>query len=576
MKKISKKLIQAARGDIPCDLLLTNAKVVNVFTGEICETSVAVWDKFIVGFGDYEASDTCDLNGSYISPGFIDGHVHIESSMLTVPQFARAIVPRGTTSIVADPHEIANVMGYDGIRYILETSKHNPLNVFIMLPSCVPATHLETSGAELRAFDLYPYFKEKWVLGLGEMMNFPGVINCDPDVLDKLKISHEKRIDGHAPGLKGKDLYAYVTAGIASDHECTTVEEARDKLRLGMQLMIREGTAARNLSTLLPVVTDGNSSRCSFVTDDRHPCDLVREGHIDYIVRKAIREGLSPVTAIQMATINSARYFMLNELGAIAPGYYADMIVFDSLENIQVRKVYKNGKLVSEDGKTLWEVPEQRRIMLRGSVNIKWLEGREFSIKAESDKMRVINVIEDELVTTCSIENVIKDGEFAVASPADDILKLAVIERHRATGNIGFGFVKGFGLKRGALATTIAHDSHNIIVIGTNDEDMLEAVIHLNKIGGGMVACNDGNVVSALALPVAGLMSDEPLEIVNSQMNDMIVASHSLGCVHKDPFMALSFLALPVIPELKLTDLGLVDVNLFKHVPLFVQEPSGE
>jgi len=570
MKKISKSLIQASRGDIPCDLLLQNAKVINVFTGEIYESSVAVWDKFIVGFGDYEAKEYCDLEGKYLAPGFIDGHVHIESSMLTVPQFARAIVPHGTTSIIADPHEIANVMGYDGIRYVLETSKYNPLNVFIMLPSCVPATHLETSGAELRAFDLYPYFKEKWVLGLGEMMNFPGVIHCDPDVLDKLKIIHDKRIDGHAPGVSGKDLYAYVSSGVTSDHECTTVEEARDKLRLGMQLMIREGTAARNLTTLLPVVTERNSHNCSFVTDDRHPCDLVSEGHIDYIVREAIRQGLAPVTAIQMATINTAKHFMLNELGAVAPGYYADMITFDSLEDIQVDRVFKNGKLVSENGKSLWKIPEQRRNMLRGSVNIKWLEGNEFKLKAETSKVKTINVEEASLFTASSIEEVKIDNGLAVSSVENDLLKLAVMERHRATGNVGFGFVKGFGLKSGALATTIAHDSHNIIVIGVDDKDIMEAVIHLNKIGGGMVVCDKGEVVCDLALPVGGLMSDEPLEDVNRQMNKMIEASRDLGCVMKDPFMTLSFLALPVIPELKLTDLGLVDVNLFKHVPLFV------
>ncbi len=571
LKKISAELIEAARGDKPVDLLLKNAQLINVFSGEIYQESVAIWQDFVVGFGDYEAKEVIDLEGAYLAPGFIDGHVHIESSMMDVPQFARAVVPRGTTSVVADPHEIANVMGYDGIRYVLESSKYNPLNVFIMLPSCVPASHLETSGSELRAFDIYPYFKEKWVLGLGEVMNFPGVINCDHDVLDKLKITHQKRIDGHAPGLSGKQLCAYVSSGIASDHECTTVEEAREKLRVGLHIMIREGTAARNLHALLPLVTPENSHRCFFVTDDRHPSDLVQEGHIDYIVRKAVKEGLDPVTAIQMATLNSARYFMLNNRGAVAPGYYADLVVFDSLEEINITKVFKNGQLVAEDGKAKWEARKRERRSLRGSVNIRWLEGNEFKIQAKSEKIRLIDIIPDEIITKSAVIDAKVEGGLAVVDTSRDILKLAVIERHRATGQIGKGFVRGFKLREGALATTIAHDSHNIIVVGTNDEDMMAAVIQLNQLGGGMAVAKGGRVIGDLALPIAGLMSDQPLEEVNKQLNSLIEFAHLLGCPHKDPFMTLSFLALPVIPELKLTDLGLVDVTTFSHVPLFVE-----
>ena len=571
MKKISAELIEAARGDKPVDTLLKNAQLINVFSGEIYKEDVAIWKDFIVGFGEYEANEVIDLDGAYLAPGFIDGHVHIESSMMDVPQFARAVVPRGTTSVVADPHEIANVMGYDGIRYMLDSSKYNPLNVFIMLPSCVPASHMETSGSELRAFDIYPYFKEKWVLGLGEVMNFPGVINCDHDVLDKLKITHQKRIDGHAPGLSGKSLCAYVSSGIASDHECTTVEEAREKLRVGLHIMIREGTAARNLKALLPLITPENSHRCFFVTDDRHPSDLVSEGHIDYIVRRAVAEGLDPIVAIQMATLNSARYFMLNEHGAVAPGYFADLVVFDSLDEINIKMVFKNGKIVAEDGKPKWAVHKRPRRSLRGAVNIRWLEGNEFKVPAKSEKIRLIDIVEDEIITKSSIIEAKVEGGLAVADTSRDILKLAVIERHRATGQIGHGFVRGFKLREGALATTIAHDSHNIIVVGTNDEDMMAAVIQLNQLGGGMAVAKGGRVIGDLALPIAGLMSDQPLEEVNKHLNSLIEFAHLLGCPHKDPFMTLSFLALPVIPELKLTDLGLVDVTTFQHVPLFVE-----
>jgi len=570
MKKISSELLRAARGTTKVDLLLKNARLVNVFSGEVYAEHVAGWDKFIVGFGEYEARKVVDLEGAFLAPGFIDGHVHIESSMMDVPEFARAVVPLGTTSVVADPHEIANVMGYDGIRYMLESSKYNPLNVFIMLPSCVPASPLETSGSELRAFDIYPFFKEKWVLGLGEVMNFPGVINGSPDVLDKLKIIHGKRVDGHAPGLTGKDLNAYAASGIASDHECTTVDEAREKLRVGMHIMIREGTAAHNLKSLLPLVTPENSHRCFFVTDDRHPGDLVREGHMNFIVRSAIELGLAPVTAIQMATLNTARYFMLNEHGAIAPGFFADMVVLGSLEAVDVKQVYKNGKLVAENGEPIWDPPARPTMPLRGSVNIRWLDGMEFKIPARGSRVRVIDIVPDEIITKAAVEEARVEGGLAVADPGRDILKLAVIERHRATGQMGFGFVRGFGLREGALATTIAHDSHNVIVVGTNDEDMMAAVIGLNKLGGGMAVAKGGRVIGDLPLPIAGLMTNRPLDEVDKQMGSLVEFARLLGCRQNDPFMTLSFLALPVIPELKLTDQGLVDVNKFEHVDLFV------
>jgi len=571
MKKISSNLIKAARGQIPVDLLLKNAQLINVFSGEIYPEDVAIWDKFVVGFGSYEARETMDLDGLYLAPGFIDGHVHVESAMAEVPQFARAVVPRGTTSVVCDPHEISNVMGYDGIRYILESSKYNPLNVFIMLPSCVPATPFETSGSELRAFDLYPFFKEKWVLGLGELMNYPGLLDCDAELLDKLKIIHQKRIDGHAPNLSGRDLCAYAAAGVSSDHESTSVEEAREKLRKGLHIMIREGTAAKNLEALLPLVTPENSHRCFFVTDDRHPSDLINEGHIDHMVRKAIELGLDPVTAIQMATLNTARYFMLNEHGAVAPGYYADLVAFESLERIEIRSVFKNGILVANNMRPCWDVPPRPRMTLRGSVNIRWLEGEEFKIPAQGEKIRIIELQKDQLLTRQIIEEARVENGFVVSDTDRDLLKLIVIERHQASGKMGFGFVRGFGLREGAVATTIAHDSHNIIVLGVSDEDMMAAVIHLNKMSGGLAVAKSGRVISDLPLPVAGLMSREPIEDVHKKLQTLIEFTRLLGVQQDDPFMTLSFLALPVIPDLKLTDQGLFDVTRFEHVDLFVE-----
>jgi adenine deaminase len=570
IKKISAELIRASRGVLPSDLLLRNAQLVNVFSGEVYTTDVAIWGGFVVGFGPYEAEQSIDLDGLYLAPGFIDGHVHAESSMVEIPQLARAVVPRGTTSVVCDPHEMANVLGYDGIRYILESSKYNPLNVFIMLPSCVPATRLETSGSELRAFDLYPFFKEKWVLGLAEVMNYPGLLECEPELLDKLKIIHNKRIDGHAPGLTGRDLYAYAASGIASDHECTAVDEAREKLRAGLHIMIREGTAAKNLEALLPLVTPENSHRCFFVTDDRHLSDLMEEGHMDHVVRRAIALGLPPVTAIQMATLNAARYFMLNNHGAVAPGYYADLVAFESLEAINVKLVFKNGALVGSDGQPCWNVADRPRMALRGSVNIKWLEGDEFRIPARTGRIRVIELCDDQLLTRQAVEEARVEDGLAVADPERDLLKLAVIERHQASGKVGFGFVRGFGLKRGALASTIAHDSHNIIVVGASDQDMMAAVIQLNKLGGGLVFTRDGEVIADLPLPVAGLVSRQPIEQVHEQLGQLLEVVRAEGVRQKDPFMTLSFLALPVIPELKLTDRGLVDVQRFEHVDLFI------
>jgi adenine deaminase len=566
-----KDIIQTARGKKKADLLLLNANVVNVFSLEIIKTNIAILGDVIVGLGDgYEARKQVDLNGMFVSPGFIDAHVHIESSMVEVPQFTRAVLPLGTTSVIADPHEIANVLGYEGIRFMMESSKYNPLNVFFTLSSCVPSSPLETAGSVMRAFDIFPFLREKWVVGLGEMMNYPGVLECDPDVLDKLKIVSDKRIDGHAPGLSGADLNAYIAAGVQSDHECTTPEEALEKLRLGMHIMIREGTGTKNLEALLPLVTPDNERRIMFCTDDRHPHDILGEGHINYMIKTAIRNGIDPMRAIRMATLNTAEYFGLQKLGAVAPGKMADLVVFDDFENFEIKRVYKNGELVVHDGVPVFEQPARPKASIRSSVNIRWLEGDEFRIPAKGTKARVVGVVPDQIVTESLEFDVKTENGYIISDTDKDILRFFVVERHRASGNIGKGLIKGFGMKSGALATTIAHDSHNIIVVGVDDRDIFKAVSTINKLGGGIVVANEGKVLDTIELPIAGLMSNKPLEFVSSRMAELIKAVHSLGVTLSDPVMTLSFMALPVIPSLKLTDCGLVDVGKFEHVDLFL------
>lgn len=562
-------LIKVARGKVPCDLVLKGGTLINVLSGEMYEADVGIYDGTVVGIGKYKGREEVDVSGKYLSPGFIDGHVHIESSMVEVREFARAVVPLGTTSVVIDPHEIANVFGLEGIQYMLKSSKFNPLNVFLMLPSCVPATEFETSGAALKGFDLYPLLSEKWVLGIGEVMNYPGVLRQDEDVLDKITMSHEKRVDGHAPGLGGKDLCAYVAAGVRSDHEGTTVEEVREKLRLGMHIMIREGSLTKNLKDLLPLITPYNLSRCLFVTDDRHPKDILEEGHINFMVRTAIEFGIDPVSAIRLATINTAEYFRLDKLGAIAPGYTADILVLDSLEEVRVGKVYKRGELVAEGGELLDLPVEVPRIPLRGSVNLKFLTLEDFKIPARGKKVRAIEIVPQQILTNCFVAPAnIVDG-YAESDPDNDIVKVLVIERHHASDNMGRGFLKGLGLKRGAIASSVSHDSHNIVVAGVNDADMLEAVIEIARMKGGLAIVADGEVVGRLPLPIAGLMSDQPLTAVRDELEKMGEVAAGLGVTVKDPFMALSFISLPVVPEIKLTDLGLFDVNAFKFVDVF-------
>ncbi|MBN1349723.1 adenine deaminase [candidate division KSB1 bacterium] len=569
--KSLQEIIFAAKGEDKSDILLKNGKLVNVLSGEIYPADIAISSEVIVAVGnDYKAREVIDLDGMYIMPGFIDGHIHIESSMVEVPQFARAVVPLGTTTVISDPHEIANVLGYEGLRYMMDSSKYNPLNVFFMLPSCVPATKLETAGSHLRAFDIFPFLREKWVVGLAEMMNFPGVLNADENVLDKLKIARDQRIDGHAPGLTGKELNAYIAAGITSDHECTTVAEANEKLRLGMHIMLREGTGTKNLVDLLPLVNDKNLSRCIFCTDDRHPHDIVSQGHINFMIKTAIEHGIEPVSAIRMATLNPAEFFGLKSLGAIAPGKAADLVVVDDFDAFNIKKVFKNGKLVAMNGIPIYELVSRPKTTLRSSVNIKWLEPDDFNIPAKSTRCRVIHLVKDQIVTLASVEDVKAENKFIISDPEVDILRCYVVERHHASGNIGKGLVKGFGLKSGAFAASIAHDSHNIVVVGVEDSAIFNAVVQINKMGGGIaIARADGQILDSLELPIAGLMSNKPLEYVSQKMEELNAQIRRLGSTLSDPLMTLSFMALPVIPEIKLTDKGLVDVKRAVFVPLY-------
>lgn len=566
-------IIKIAKGDKKAPLALKNGNIINVFSGEIEKADVAIYNEYIAGIGKYKGEQEIDLKDNYISPGLFDSHVHIESSLLTVPEYAKAVVPLGTTSVVIDPHEIANVLGLDGIRYMLKSSKYNPLNVFVMLPSCVPATDMETSGAELRAFDLLPFINDEWVKGLAEMMNFPGVINMETEVLDKIRLMENRVIDGHSPGLTGKDLNAYISAGISSDHECITPYEALEKLKRGMYIMLREGTIAKNLADLFSIVNENTVRRCLFATDDRHPEDLLNQGHINYLIKKSVNLGLNPVWAIQMATINAAEYLRIPKIGAIAPGYIADIVIFNNLKDFIPVKVFKNGKLVAENGKYLFEYPVEYKttLKIRSTINIKWLYPEDFQIPAKSRKINVIEIVNNQLITKKIIAEAKIENGFAVSDPARDIIKCIVIERHFASDNIGKGFVKGFGIKKGAIASSVAHDSHNIIVIGTNDTDMEKAVIHLRKINGGFCVVENEKVLGELALPIAGLMTSEPLTEVVKQLSEVNKAAKSLGIKIEQPFLMLSFLSLPVIPELKLTDKGLIDVNKFQFIDLFIK-----
>jgi adenine deaminase len=562
VREIQHKL-SVARGEKPADFLFKNAQLVNVFSGEIHDANVAVDDERVIGFGDYDAKEIIDLEGAYLAPSLIDGHFHVESTMVTIPEFARAVVPHGTGAMVIDPHEYANVLGMDGIRYVLESSKNLPIDFFIMLPSCVPATHLETAGARFTADDLRLMIADDRIAGIAELMNYPGVFLGMESELAKIEAGRGKVIDGHAPGLRGKNLNAYALAGVRSDHESTELDEAREKLRLGMHLLVREGSTERNLEHIIALVTPQNSANCSFATDDKLPGDLVGEGHIDHSIRKAIALGVAPITAIQMGTINTARYYRLRNHGAIAPRYWADFIVFDDLAKFQIKRVYKKGALVAENGKYLREKTPSTEEP-RSTMNLSYRAPADFEVSAKGAKtIRVIEIVPHQIVTKEILETPkISDGQI-VSDIERDILKLVVVERHRATGNVGVGFVRGFGLKRGALGSTVAHDAHNVVVVGVTDADIVVAIQALETMRGGQVAVSDGKIEAALPLPIAGLVSDQPLESVMEKIVELKAAAMRLGCALDAPFMSLSFLSLSPIPALKLTDQGLVDaVNL--------------
>lgn len=563
-------IIRVARGDAPADLVLRNARLVNVYSGEIYPSDVAIHNARIAGIGpDYTGRREIDLNGSYLAPGLIDAHVHIESAMVGVRQFAATVVPRGVTSVIADPHEITNVLGLDGIRYMFDQAKYGQLSMFVMVPSCVPATHMATAGAYLEAKDIAALQNDRWVLGLGEMMNYPGVVNEDPNTLEKLEAFRTRVLDGHAPGLTGKALNAYLAAGIGSDHECTTADEAREKLRLGMYILIREATNAHNLGALLPLLTPDNARRICFCTDDRHPADLLDEGGVDHLVRTAIRGGVDLVTALRMATLNTAEWFRLYDRGGIRPGHRADLIVFDDPQEFRVRLVVRSGQVVAEDGALLpFELPE-RPSYLRGSMNVNW-HTVDFTIPAEGRRAHVIGAIADSLITEDRILEVPTASGFAIPDIERDIIKMAVIERHMATGRVGKGFVQGLGLRRGAIASTIAHDHHNLVVAGTDNISLSTAAGAIADMGGGLAVADGVRILARLPLPVAGLMSNRPMPEVRAALDEVIAAARNLGTGLHDPFMTLSFLALEVIPHLKLTDMGLVDVDQFKFVPLWV------
>lgn len=569
------KRIAVASGREPADLVIKNGKIIDVFNGEITEGDVAIVDGYFAGIGAFEGRKVIDANGCYVSPAFIDGHVHIESSMITANEFAKVLLAHGVTTVIADPHEIANVLGAAGIQFMLDSSENLPFDFYFMLPSCVPATEFEHSGATLKADDLKPFYHHPRVLGLAEVMNFPAVLKAERDMLDKICDAKQygKKIDGHAAGLSAKDLNVYMAVGIRTDHEGTIAAEGKERLKRGMYLMIREGTVAQDLRQLIGIVNEHNARRCLFVTDDKHLDDLYHDGSIDHNIRLVIASGLSPITAIQMATINAAECFALEDKGAIAPGYKADFILLDDLETIKIRQVYKDGIAVIKDG-MLVHYPSNNFPLdtgtLRNTVRFDEMTENQLRIPLKSNKANIIEIIPNSLVTHHTIEEVTTCHQgFFQPSVCEDQIKLAVIERHHMTKQIGLGIVKGLGLKSGAIATTIAHDSHNLIMAGTNDKDMIVAANAVKEMQGGLIVVNEGEIIARLELSIAGLMSDRPYQEVYSSLNDIHVALEKLGAnKHFNPFLTLSFLALPVIPELKLTDKGLFQVSKFEHIDI--------
>ena len=563
-RKLNKKLhvIDVAAGRAPADLVLKNATYVNVFSNELCHGDIAVAEGLIVGMGEYHGKMEVDVSGKLVLPGFIDAHIHLESSLVSPTEFAKAVLPHGTTTVITDPHEIANVMGTDGIEYMLQATEDLPVDVRFMLPSCVPATPLDESGANLDYRAIDSFYDHPRVQGLAEMMNYVGVVNGDGQVVEKIVASqaHHKKIDGHAPGLSGKDLNAYIAAGVYSDHECSDMEDAMNKLRLGQYIMIREGTAARNLEALMPLLTSQYVDRCMFCTDDKHPNDLLEKGHIDYIVKKAISLGADPIVAVKAACHNAARYFLLNNRGAIAPGYLGDFVIIDDFQHFEIEMVYKRGVLMYDGQLRDFPAPEIDPYLVKrahDTFHVAHLTAEDFS---DGRPHAVIGMIPGEIVT--------QDAGYADhADPEQDILKIAVIERHKNTHHIGLGYIKGYGLKRGAVPTSISHDSHNIIVVGATDEDMAAAANRIVENRGGITVMENGQVLGEVTLSIAGIMSDDSLVMVNSALEDAKDEAFGLGVSRGiDPFMTLSFMALPVIPSLRITTRGVFDVSSQRYI----------
>jgi len=584
-----KRRIQVARGDLPADLVLRNTNLVNVCTGECYLADVAIADGRVVGVSEkhinashiYQGREERDLQGRWLTPGLIDGHMHIESTMLVLPEFARLVTPRGVTTVMLDPHEFANVMGIEGIRYVLESSRSLPLSTYILLSSCVPASSFESPYRVLTADDLLPLLADERVLGLAEMMNMPGVLQGDEQVLAKIEATQRRGlvIDGHAPGLTGPNLCAYAASGIMSDHECTTIDEARQRLRLGMWLMIREGSAAQNLDALLPLVQELHPPRVFFVTDDRDPLDLTTRGHMDSMVRRAIELGLDPVEAIRLASYNTAQYFRLYHRGAIAPSFVADLVVLDDLHTFKVESVYKDGVLVAQNGNLLVDIPSAavmgietdvavHDVEVTETVHIAPLTAHDLRIAGKAGLVEVIGIERGQITTTHLQEEAPLRNDEIVADPKRDLLKLVVVERHHASGHVGLGLVKGFGLKKGAIASSVAHDAHNLVIAGASDSDIVQAAYTLQEMGGGFVCVVDGEVRARVPLPLGGLVSPLPAGELVQQLRHLDEAAAQLGCTLEHPCMTLSFLSLSVIPSLKLTDQGLMNVETFTLVPL--------
>ena len=555
---LKKKLIDVAAGRDKAELVFKNVKYLNVFTNRFVTADVAITSGYVAGIGDYNGENEIDCTGKYLVPGFIDSHIHLESSIVSPKTFSRVVSAHGTTAVVTDPHEITNVLGADGIEYMLKATENLPIDVFFVIPSCVPASPFDENGAVINHLDTEKYMDNPRVLGLAEMMNFPGTVGGDGEII-KMILSAEnsgKVTDGHAPGLGGKSLNAYAAAGVMSDHECTTAEEALEKLSLGQYIMIRQGTAGRNLEALVPLLNGDTYTRCLFATDDKHPGQLSENGHIDYIIKKAISSGVKPEIAYKVASFNAAQYFNLPQRGAIAPGYIADMVLLDDIQNVEISAVYKNGKMPELTVKENSDVDSALNARARRTMNTAKITEKSIGITKSSEK--VIGLINGQIVTT-------DEGEAESIDIQNDILKVCVVERHKNTGHIGRCYIKGYGLKSGAVATSIAHDSHNIIAVGTNDSDIVTAVNTIIDMGGGMVVVNNGSVVESLPLEIAGLMTDADIDYVNGKIDSLKQAAYSIG-VNKniDPFMTLSFVSLPVIPHLKLTTLGVVDVDKFE------------